>query len=74
MLRSCYDDISRAHLGVNKTMSKFQINSFRIGLTEKFNDTLCKMLASYCDETQSDWDTYIPLVHDLSDCLNLQTG
>ena len=32
------------------------------GLTEKFNDTLCKMLASYCNDNQTDWDTYIPIV------------
>ena len=43
---------------VNTTSYHPQCN----GLTEKFNDTLCKMLASYCDENQSDWDTYIPLV------------
>ena len=32
------------------------------GLTERQNSTICKMLASYCDEKQSDWDIYIPLV------------
>lgn len=43
---------------VNTTSYHQQCN----GLTEKFNDTLCKMLASYCDEHQKDWDTFIPIV------------
>ena len=32
------------------------------GLTEKFNGTLCKMLASYCNENQTNWDIYLPIV------------
>ncbi|CAF1061840.1 unnamed protein product [Brachionus calyciflorus] len=29
------------------------------GLTERFNKTLCQILASYSNEHQSDWDEYI---------------
>jgi hypothetical protein len=32
------------------------------GLTERFNKTLCKILAVYADATQSNWDLYLPLV------------
>ena len=32
------------------------------GLTEKFNGTLCKMLAGYCNEHQNNWDIYLPIV------------
>ena len=32
------------------------------GLTEKFNGTLVKMLASYCDDYQTDWDEFLPTV------------
>ena len=31
------------------------------GLTEKFNGTLCKMLSSYCNERQTDWDEYLDI-------------
>ena len=43
---------------VNTTSYHPQCN----GLTEKFNDTLCKMLSSYCNENQTDWDAYLPSV------------
>ena len=29
------------------------------GLTERFNGTLCSMIASYCNEKQEDWDEFI---------------
>jgi hypothetical protein len=32
------------------------------GLVERFNKTLCKMLAAYSDSNQSTWDLYLPLV------------
>jgi predicted aspartyl protease len=32
------------------------------GLVERFNKTLCKMLAAYSDSNQSNWDLYLPLV------------
>ena len=32
------------------------------GLTERFNKTLCKMLAVYSDSNQTNWDLYLPLV------------
>lgn len=32
------------------------------GLTEKFNHTLCKMLSSYTNETQTNWDLFLPMV------------
>jgi hypothetical protein len=32
------------------------------GLVERFNRTLCQMLASYSDSNQSNWDLYLPLV------------
>ena len=32
------------------------------GLTERFNKTLCKMLAAYSNSNQSNWDLYLPLV------------
>lgn len=31
------------------------------GLTEKFNHTLCKMLSSYTNETQTNWDLFLPM-------------
>ena len=31
------------------------------GLVERFNRTLCKMLAAYCDSNQANWDLYLPL-------------
>ena len=32
------------------------------GLVERFNKTLCQMLASYCNSNQTNWDLYLPLV------------
>ena len=32
------------------------------GLTERFNKTLCAMLAVYSDANQTNWDLYLPLV------------
>lgn len=32
------------------------------GLVERFNKTLCHMLASYSDANQANWDLYLPLV------------
>lgn len=32
------------------------------GLTERFNKTLCKMLAAYSNSNQTNWDLYLPLV------------
>ena len=32
------------------------------GLTERFNKTLCHMLAAYSDSDQTNWDLYLPLV------------
>ena len=32
------------------------------GLTERFNGTLCGMLAVFCDEYQTDWDIFVPIV------------
>ena len=32
------------------------------GLTERFNKTLCKMLAVYSNANQTNWDLYLPLV------------
>ena len=32
------------------------------GLTERFNGTLVKMLAMYCNKNQNDWDVYLPFV------------
>lgn len=32
------------------------------GLTERFNKTLCHMLAAYSDANQTNWDLYLPLV------------
>ena len=32
------------------------------GLTERFNATLCQMLSSYCNESQTDWDVFLPIV------------
>jgi len=32
------------------------------GLTEKFNGTLCGMLAVFCDQYQVDWDEFVPVV------------
>ena len=32
------------------------------GLTERFNKTLCQMLAAYSNSNQTNWDLYLPLV------------
>ena len=32
------------------------------GLTERFNKTLCHMLAAYSNSNQTNWDLYLPLV------------
>ena len=32
------------------------------GLVERFNKTLCKMLAAYSNSNQTNWDLYLPLV------------
>ncbi len=32
------------------------------GLTERFNNTLCKILAVYSNANQTNWDLYLPLV------------
>jgi hypothetical protein len=32
------------------------------GLVERFNKTLCQMLAAYSDSNQTNWDLYLPLV------------
>jgi hypothetical protein len=32
------------------------------GLVERFNKTLCQMLAAYSNSNQSNWDIYLPLV------------
>jgi hypothetical protein len=32
------------------------------GLTERFNGTLCKMLATYTNNNQTNWDLFLPIV------------
>lgn len=32
------------------------------GLTEKFNQTLCRMLSSYTNDHQTNWDIFLPIV------------
>jgi transposase InsO family protein len=32
------------------------------GLVERFNKTLCQMLAAYSNSNQTNWDVYLPLV------------
>ena len=49
-----YFDIKK----INTTSYHPQCN----GLTERFNSTLCQMLAMYVDSNQENWDTYIPMV------------
>ena len=70
--REILSDQSRNFL--SKTVSEickyFKINKINTsayhpstnGLTEKINDTLCKMLSVYVNDQQINWDLYLPIV------------